>query len=47
MCTEIAITKYTLIFFMLVGVAAVFEAVLGVLGINKRVGRVVVEWVPL
>jgi len=32
---------------MLVGVIAVPEVVLGVLGINKRVGGVVVEWMPL
>ena len=43
---EIAITKYTLTFSVLVGVI-VLEAALGVLGISKRVGGAAVEWVPL
>jgi hypothetical protein len=43
---EIAITKYTLIFSVLVGVI-VLEAVLGILGISKRVGGAVIERVPL
>ena len=47
MRAEIAIVKYTLTFFMLVGVAVVPEAALGVLGISERVGEVVVEWMPL
>jgi len=46
MYIEIVITKYTLIFSILVGVI-VLEVVLGVLGISKRVGEVVVERVPL
>jgi len=44
---EIAIAEYTLTFSVLVGAAAVLEAVLGVLGISERVGGAVVEWVPL
>ena len=32
---------------MLVGVIVVLEAVLGVLGISKRVGGVAIEWIPL
>ena len=36
MRAEIAITKYTLIFSVLVGVVVVLEAVLGVLGISKE-----------
>ena len=44
---EIAIAKYTLTFSILAGVAAVLKVVLGVLGISKRVKRVVVEWIPL
>jgi hypothetical protein len=32
-----AITKYTLTFFILAGVVVVLKAVLGVLGISKRV----------
>ena len=40
---ETAITKYTLIFSILVGVVVVLEAVLGVLGISKRVGGAAVE----
>ena len=47
MRAEIAITKYTLIFSVLVGVVVVLEVVLGVLGISKRVEGVAVEWVPL
>jgi hypothetical protein len=43
---ETAITKYTLIFFILAGVI-VLEVVLGVLEISKRVGGVVIERVPL
>jgi hypothetical protein len=43
---ETAITKYTLIFSVLVGVI-VLEAVLGVLGISKRVRGAAVERVPL
>jgi len=39
---ETAITKYTLIFSILAGVI-VLEAVLGVLGISKRVGGAAVE----
>jgi len=46
-CAEIAITKYTLIFSMLAGVAVALEVVLGVLGISERVRGAVVEWVPL
>ena len=46
MRAEIVITKYTLIFSILVGVI-VLEVVLGVLGISKRVGGVVIEQVPL
>ena len=38
MRTEIVIAKYTLIDSMLVGAVVVLEAVLGVLGISKRVG---------
>ena len=44
---EIAIAKYTLTFSVLVGVIVVLEAVLGVLGISKRVGGVVIERMPL
>ena len=44
---EIVITKYTLIFSVLVGVIVVLEVVLGILGISKRVGGVVIERVPL
>ena len=43
---EIAITKYTLIFSVLVGVI-VLEVVLGILGISKRVGGAAIERVPL
>jgi len=32
---------------MLVGVVVVLKAALSVLGISKRVGGAVVEWVPL
>ena len=32
---------------MLIGVVVILEVVLGVLGISKRVGGVVVEWMPL
>jgi len=46
MYTETVITKYTLIFSVLVEAVAVLKAVLGVLGI-KRVGGVVAERVPL
>ena len=38
-----AIAKYTLIFSMLAEVAVVLEAVLGVLGISKRVGGAAVK----
>jgi hypothetical protein len=44
---EIAITKYTLTFSVLVGVIVVLEVVLGVLGISKRVGGAAIERVPL
>ena len=44
---ETAITKYTLIFSILVKVAVVLKAVLGVLGISKRVGGVAIEQVSL
>jgi len=44
---EIAIAEYTLIFSVLVGVAVVLEVVLGVLGISKKVGGAVVEWMSL
>ena len=44
---EIVITKYTLIFSILVGVIVVLEVVLGVLGISKRVERAVIERMPL
>ena len=47
MCVEIAIAKYTLIFSVLIGVAAVLEIVLGVLEISKRVEGAAAEWVPL
>jgi hypothetical protein len=40
---ETAITKYTLIFYMLVGAAVVLEAALYMLAISKRVGGVIVE----
>ena len=43
---EIAIAKYTLTFSVLVEVI-VLEVVLGVLGISKRAGGVVIERVPL
>ena len=43
---EIIITKYTLIFSMLVGVI-VLEVVLGILGISKRVEGVAIERVLL
>ena len=43
---ETAIAKYTLTFSVLAGVT-VLEAALGVLGISKRVGGVVIEQVPL
>ena len=43
---EIVITKYTLIFFVLVEVI-VLEVVLGILEISKRVGGAVIEWVHL
>ena len=46
-CAETAIAKYALIFSVLIGVAAVLEIVLGVLGIGKRVGGVAAERVPL
>ena len=46
MCVEIAIAKYTLIFSVLAGVI-VLKIILGVLGISKRVKRVVIERVPL
>jgi len=46
-CTETAIAEYTLTFSVLAGVAVALEAVLGVLGISKRVRGVAVEWVPL
>jgi hypothetical protein len=44
---EIVIAKYTLTFSVLVGVIVVLEAVLGVLGISKRVGGAVIERMPL
>jgi hypothetical protein len=44
---ETAITKYALIFSVLVEVIAVPEAVLCVLAISKRVEGVIAEWVPL
>ena len=44
---EIAITKYTLIFSVLVGVTVVLEVVSGVLGISKRVGGAAIERIPL
>ena len=44
---EIVITKYTLIFSVLVGVVVVLEVVLGVLEISKRVGGAAIERVPL
>ena len=44
---EIAITKYTPTFSVLVGAAVVLKAVLGMLGISKRVGGVVVERMPI
>ena len=47
MYIEIAITKYTLIFSVLVEVIVVLEAVLGVLGISKRVGGAAIERMPL
>ena len=47
MHTEIAITKYTLTFSILVGVIVVLEAVLGVLGISKRVEGAATERMPL
>jgi len=47
MRAEIVITKYTLIFSVLVGVIVVLEAALGVLGISKRVGGAAIEQVPL
>jgi len=47
MYAETIITKYTLIFSVLVGAAVVLEAVLYVLVISKRVGGVIVERVPL
>jgi hypothetical protein len=40
---EIVITKYTLIFSVLVRVIVVLEVVLGVLGISKRVEEIVIE----
>jgi len=40
---EIAIAKYNLTFSMLVGAAVVLEAVLGVLGISRRVVGAAVE----
>ena len=46
MCIEIVIAKYTSIFSILVGVAVVLKAVLGVPEISKRVGGVV-EQIPL
>ena len=46
MYVKIAIAKYTLIFSVLVGVI-VLEAVLGVLGISKRVKKVAIEQMPL
>jgi len=47
MCAETAIAKYTLIFSVPAGVAAVLKAVLGVLRISKRVGGAAVERMPL
>ena len=46
MCVKPVIAKYTPIFSMLVGVAAVLKAVLGVPGISERV-REVAEQIPL
>jgi len=43
MHTETAIAKYILIFSVLVGVAAVPKAVLGVLGISKKIEGAMVE----
>jgi hypothetical protein len=43
---ETVITKYTLIFSILVGVIVVLEVALGILGISKRVG-VAIERMPL
>jgi len=42
-----AIVKYTLVFFMLIGVVIVPKAVLGVPGISIKVGEVMVKWIPL
>jgi len=47
MCAEIAITKYTLIFSVLVGAAVVPEAALGMLGIRERAGEAAVGRVSL
>ena len=44
---EIVITKYTLTFSMLVGVAVVLEVALGVLGISKRVEGAAIERISL
>jgi len=47
MYREITITKYTLTFSVLVRAVEVLEAVLGVLGISKRVRGAALKWVPL
>ena len=47
MYIKIAIAEYTLIFFILVGVAVVLKVILGVLGISKTVKKAAVEWMPL
>ena len=44
---ETAITKYTLTFSILAGVAVVLEAAPGVLGISKQVGGAAIERIPL
>jgi len=44
---EIVIAKYTLKFSVLAEAVVVLKAVLGVLGISKKIGGVAVEWIPL
>ena len=44
---ETVIAKYTLIFSVLTGVAVVLKAVLGILGISKRVRGAVAKWILL
>jgi len=44
---EIVITKYALIFSVLVRVVVVLEAVLGVLGISKRAEGAAIERISL